>query len=663
MPSHESRTTSHESPLAGDGSAADTERVRAIRVLLLLLMTAAPLAAQRSLHWSDVRVDARLSTDGTLHVRETQTIVFTGDWNGGERRFDLRPRQRFQFAGMSRLDSAGQHVMREGNLAIVDGFDFTDPRTLRWRSRLPSDPPFGETAITYVLDYSYSNILVPDGDNWVLDHDFGFADRAGVIRNFTVRLDLEPEWQPTMAFAGTWQARDLLPGEGFVVRVPMRYTGEGEVAAADVGADPIERGILAIVSLILLGSIGKRLYTREHATGRLDPLPSPSSVDAKWLEERVFKHLPEVIGAAWDNKTSASEVAAVLARFVSEGRMRSRVTLGGTVDDPVLHLELLADRSRFHDYERRLVDALFAANETTTDTDTIKERYKTSGFDPAQKISRSLKDLVKSLVPGRDPSRPPALPSLLAFLGAIALLGTAVAREPADAPVIFLVGALTIVCYLFALGGAASWRNRVHGVGRAALYFLVPVAIALAALLFVVVSGVTLASTVALAGLSLLFLALANSVFNQARSRENTERIGFRRGLATARAFFIDELERDTPRLQDSWFPYLIAFGLGKHMDKWFEAFGGESAAALTQVGHSSGGRGGSSGSGNSGGGWTGFGGGGGFSGGGSSGSWAAAAGSIAAGVSAPSSSGGGSSGGGGGGGSGSSGGGGGGGW
>lgn len=638
--------------------------MKSLRALLLLLLIAAsPLAAQRSLHWREVRIDATLATGGALRVRETQTIVFTGDWNGGERRFDVRPRQRFEFGSMQRLDSAGTHVMRAGDLSAIDGFDFTDPRTLRWRSRLPSDPPFNETAITYVLEYSYSSILVPDGDDWVLDHDFGFADRAGVIENLIVRLDLEPEWQPTMPFAGTWQARNLPPGEGFVVRVPLRYTGEGEVSAVDLGADPTERGLLAIVSLILLGSIGKRLYTRERSTGRLDPLPAPVTVDEKWLDEHVFKHLPEVVGAAWDNNTSASEVAAVLARLVSEGRMRSEVTPGGMFEDPVLHLELLVDRDRFQGYERRLVDALFGSTDRTTDTARIRQRYKKSGFDPADRIRKPLKDLVTSLVPGGDPSRPPALPSLLAFLGAIALLVMAVRREPADAPVVLLVGPPTIVLYFMALGGAAAWRSRVHDLGRAALAFVVPMAIALSALLFVLVSGIALTSTVALSGLSLLFVALANSVLNQARSRENAERIAFRRRLATARAFFIEELKRDQPRLKDAWFPYLIAFGLGKHMDRWFHAFGGQSATAIGYAPHSSGSHdGGSAGSSGSGGGWTGFGGGGGFSGGGASGSWAAAAGSIAAGVSAPSSSSGGSSGGGGGGG-GSSGGGGGGGW
>ena len=42
-------------------------------------------------------MDARLDSTGTLLVRERQTILFTGDWNGGERPFYVRQRQPFVF--------------------------------------------------------------------------------------------------------------------------------------------------------------------------------------------------------------------------------------------------------------------------------------------------------------------------------------------------------------------------------------------------------------------------------------------------------------------------------------------------------------------------------------------------------------------------------------
>ena len=638
--------------------------MRIRRALVALLVAASPATAQRSLHWSDVRVDARLADDGTLHIVETQTMVFTGDWNGGERRFDIRPRQHLTFEGMRRLDSTGTaHVMREGGEQLtVDEYGFVDRNTLRWRARNTSDPPFSSTAITYELTYSLSNILQREGDHWVLDHNFGFADRPGVIENFLVRLnDLSPTWQPTMAFDGTFSRRNLPPGENFVVHVPIRYAGAGDGPRV-AGADPIERLLLAGVAFALLVSFGRRLYGNEKAQGRLDPLPPPDSVDEKFLEEHVLKHLPEVIGAAWDNDTNAAEVTAIMARLVADGRMRSEVKPGGFLGGPVLHLELLVDRDRFVDYERRLIDSLFEPGARRTDTESIRERYKKSGFDPASKIRKPLKDLVKRLVPAGSPGKPPSLPSLLLFLGAIAVMVIAVTQEPADAPVVFISGAAIVVTYFIAVGGAAVWRNRIHDVKGSAALFLVPLGISILAVAVLLATGGMQASVVALTGVTMLMLAGANSVFNQARSRENVERIAFRRRLAIARTFFINELHRDQPRLKDEWFPYLIAFGLAKHMDKWFAAFGGEQDAMVHSTAASSGGRSGGSHSGGSSGGWTGFGGGAGFSGGGSTGSWVAAASSISAGVSAPSSSGGSSSGGGGGGG-GSSGGGGGGGW
>ncbi|HEX6314069.1 MAG TPA: DUF2207 domain-containing protein [Gemmatimonadaceae bacterium] len=632
--------------------------MRLLGGLAAVLLVSATAQAQRELHWRDLRVTARLDEQGALHVVETHTMVFTGDWNGGERRFDVRARQRFRFDGMRRIDSTGQaHPMTEGDLDVVDNYDFTGARTVRWRSRSPGDAPFNATPITYELTYVLSNVLQREGDTWVLDHDFAISDRSGVIENLSVTLaDPAPSWQPTGAFAGRWEARNLAPGKSFVVNVPLRYAGIGDGPPVP-GADPVERAILALASLVLVASFARRLVTRERETGRLTPLPSPASVDAQWLEENVFQYLPEVLGAVWDNTTSASEVAAVLARLCGEGKMRSDVRPGGRFKGPVLSLELLVDRNAFHDHERRLVDALFEAGERTTDTDRIRQRYKKTGFDPAARIRAPLEKLVKGLVPAGPTSKPPALPTFLIFLLAVALMVASVIREPADAPYVISLAAGIIVCYFIALGGAVAWRNRVHDLGAASLWFGIPLGVVVAVVLGVIITGITWASTIALAGIAALLVSCANSIFNQARSREDSERIAFRRRLATARAYFVEQLRRPEPQLEDAWFPYLIAFGLGKPMDKWFHAFGAASTgSAIGHAGFSSGSAGGAKG-----GGWTGFGGGGGFSGGGSSGSWVAAAGSMAAGVAAPSSSGGSSSGGGGGGGS--SGGGGGGGW
>ena len=153
----------------------------------------------------------------------------------------------------------------------------------------------------------------------------------------------------------------------------------------------------------------------------------------------------------------------------------------------------------------------------------------------------------------------------------------------------------------------------------------------------------------ALVATALGLLALAGSL---SRTRDTPERLELRRRLAAARQMFREQLAEPEPRLRDEWFPYLVAFGLGRHVDRWFRAFG--STAARTRVGGAVAASA-SSGGGSS---WTGggpqFGGGGGFGGGGAGGAWSVAAASMAGGVSTPSSGGGGggaASGGGGGGG------------
>ena len=46
-------------------------------------------AQDRSLYWKALDVTARLDADGRLHVTERHEMVFTGDWNGGERTFRI----------------------------------------------------------------------------------------------------------------------------------------------------------------------------------------------------------------------------------------------------------------------------------------------------------------------------------------------------------------------------------------------------------------------------------------------------------------------------------------------------------------------------------------------------------------------------------------------
>jgi hypothetical protein len=173
--------------------------LRSLAHAALLLSLTSVAHAQRELHWDRLAVTARLNADGSLQVTEEQTMVFTGDWNGGERTFNIRPRQTLSFEGMSRWNDDGnnawQPMTENASLGRIDDY-FLDGNSLRWRSRQSYDPPFNQTALRYQLRYTLSGILKQDGERYTLDLDFAFPDRKGVIRQVEVRLTLDPAWQP-----------------------------------------------------------------------------------------------------------------------------------------------------------------------------------------------------------------------------------------------------------------------------------------------------------------------------------------------------------------------------------------------------------------------------------------------------------------------------------
>ena len=178
--------------------------------------------AQRALHWDNVDVAAHLDAEGRLLVTETQTMIFSGDWNGGERRFNIRPRQKLRLISLDRAEGDGwKPMVRDGSLDDIDDYAFTDDTTLRWRSRLPNDMPFANTRITYVLLYQLSNIILKDGDDYKLDHDFLFPDRQGAITRASVALTFDPEWQPRTSVQSRYTAEQLPPGRGLVLTIPL----------------------------------------------------------------------------------------------------------------------------------------------------------------------------------------------------------------------------------------------------------------------------------------------------------------------------------------------------------------------------------------------------------------------------------------------------------
>ncbi len=632
-------------------------RIVRVSSLLVSLLAPAALLAEKSLHWRAMDVRARLDADGRLHVTERQAMVFTGDWNGGERVFRVNPGQSLKLEGIWRVEpeTGVKKPLSKGNLSEVDRYGWKDARALRWRSRLPSDPPFAGTEIDYEIAYTLSGILLRQGDSYVLDHDFAFPQREGSIEEFSLDLELDPVWRPPASWSGRLTRGPLPPGEGMVMTLRLgRSDASRPAAVRRVPVWPtllqwrttpaIRVGIFAVLLSAVLG-LFLPWRRREIALGRFEPLASSDSIDKAWLDKNVFSLLPEEAGALWDDNISAPEVAAVLARLTAEKKIKARA------EGKKLTMRRLVPIDHFAGYERELVESLFFDGQET-DTDRIREHYRQTGFDPSLQIKKGLESKLERHRDFQDRSPRlslvPAAVLLAAGAGVLALL---VLTEAGDAQgstlALFILHGIILAAALvpaWIFPARLDWRE-AH-----ALTFL------WAPLLFLYFSFREIwrggeAPLLLLVGLLLVRFGITGSLLACARTRDGPKKIARRKLLTAARGFFKRELATRSPRLRDDWYPYIIALGLGKQADRWFRAYGGAEIASSGPGRASSGSSSSSSGSAGS---WTG--GGGSFGGAGASASWSVAVVTLAAGV-------GGAGGGGGGGGGGGSGGGGGGGW
>jgi uncharacterized membrane protein YgcG len=612
-----------------------------LRLLLFSILLFPHLTEARSLFWQDIQVDASLDKDGRPHVREQQTMVFSGDWNGGERKFNIRPSQKMQFEGISRLDSTDQESpLVKGNLDQLDHWDYNGTSTIRWRARMPTAPVFDNTRITYVLHYSLSHILTSDQEGYLLDHDFCFPDRSGIVKNFDLHLEFDPVWQlsPT-----TIVRKDIAPGKGVVLRQHLSFTGADSSAILKeqppVAATPAPNWLRMILLCILLTTILWRtrlFYQWENSLNRFADILPTEAINQQWLDKELFIHKPEVVGATWDKTTSTAEVAAVLARLVQEGRMKSwmepyvlpffNIRIPGI--RPILHLRLLEPKKSFKGYENQLIKGLFVGEGLETDSKTIRDYYqkKRKSFDPVTKINKPLKKQMKKLTgDGKNPLKRLWMPTLvLAVLGFFLLLANAFLHLDEFLSLqIFAVPGI-IFFWIGGIISALSYRGSVISLARHLFIVFFSIFCTLVGFCIFLLLP---ASTLLILGVFCMAAAISNNIINLSRSKESAAGLALRRRMAAARKYFQQELTREKPQISDSWFPYLLAFGLGPQVDSWFRSYG-----KSVSYGHSVGNApGGSSGSGFTGGGRA-------FGGGGASGSWSTAVGSFAASASSSSS-------------------------
>ncbi len=445
-------------------------------VMVVLLVVSTPVWA-RDLSWSSIEVEALLDGEGRLRIRERQTMVFDGDWNGGERQFQLRVGQQIELHGLTRIDPATgeQTALVPGDLDRVDHFEWPDRKTLRWRSRRPTDPPFDEQAIIYLLDYTLSGALRERGSSYELDHDFAFSQRPGAIERFTLALELDPAWRATAELPRRVERSDLPPGVGVKVTGYLAYDGSGRPEAVLSSVPLPIRLAVFLAALVAMGVLYLSFRRHEESQGRYRVAAIPARLDRDWLEEHLLKLLPEEVGAIWDRRVGPPEVAATLARLVAEGKLASSVEERGRWrKQQVLALEKLVHPAALSGYERVLVGKLFFKGRSRTDTQAVRKHYRKKGLDLAALLRPKLEKRVRQILGEPEKQSTAYWPWLSLVAVPVLLLAEGLMRGVSGwvvAAWMLMVGWLPILVASCLVGPYRRWTYRLNA---GALSFVLP---------------------------------------------------------------------------------------------------------------------------------------------------------------------------------------------
>ncbi|HVS32901.1 MAG TPA: hypothetical protein VMS98_15760 [Thermoanaerobaculia bacterium] len=129
-------------------------------------------------------------------------------------------------------------------------------------------------------------------------------------------------------------------------------------------------------------------------------LPRPSwravTMTPKWLDQNIFIHPPEVIGAAWDGDIGSHEVNALLSAMLLDGKIEEL---------PGLTLRLLVKHDALSGYERRLARSLFF-DDVVMDSETFQKRYGRDGVDLANCLRDPVRNAVIDMLGPPDIKRP-----------------------------------------------------------------------------------------------------------------------------------------------------------------------------------------------------------------------------------------------------------------
>ena len=278
------------------------------------ILTLSGTSAARTYEWTSFDVTARLASDGTLNVEERHDVLMSGDWNGGERQFKVSGPQAFVLKGIKRLDPATNSwlPLLKDAVSKKDGFKWdADSYTLRWRSRLPDDPPHDNTPFSYLITYSMANVLRTDGKSYILDHTFLMADRPGPVATLKLHFSHDNDFAPRIPLEETYEAASLEAGMEASLTVPFEYLGNQSVKA-DPG--PLSSLLKDRIEFILLKTTSpwQAIAPPTESNRKLETEASFENLDIKaYLDPYGWLTVTETGRLEWSNEATEIPVRSL----------------------------------------------------------------------------------------------------------------------------------------------------------------------------------------------------------------------------------------------------------------------------------------------------------------------------------------------------------------
>ncbi len=296
-----------------------------------LVLAARAGAADRSISWDKLAVEAKIDADGNLHVEERQVISLTGDWPRIVRRFALAPGQTLEFEESRLLDAATREPIPGAStlLETLPALPFS-PNTSALTLSAPALGAPGGRKLEYTIRFVVTPGLQRQADHYLLDFDFAWPGRGGPILDFDLSVEEDAAWKPLAPLYTGTIPRPLPAGQG--VRVERPYARSAGAPAPPEMPRHVPRGLGAEIwsgAAAAAAVLWILFWRRERGLGRFDPA-STVLVPAA-LSERAEKLKRE-----WSTFSAPPALPPVLRRFFPVAAARAAADSDQAVGSPIV---------------------------------------------------------------------------------------------------------------------------------------------------------------------------------------------------------------------------------------------------------------------------------------------------------------------------------------